>query len=117
MPWHSPRVRYSLHLGTKVNTPFFQVPTLEFGHGAASNSWQSPYRLPDMLSHIPCAVPVLDLVLGTKVSTGSVCVHRDVTSEAVQCFILAFSSCFKWRLTRRDGVSMYTVTLNTVLRV
>ena len=38
---------------------------------------------------------MFDLVLGTKVSTGSVCVHRDVTSEAVQCFALAFSSCFK----------------------
>ena len=40
-------------------------------------------------------MPAFDLVLGTKVSTGSVCVHRDVTSEAVQCFVLAFSSCFK----------------------
>ena len=36
VPWHSPRVRYWLQLamGTNVNTPFFQVPTLEFGHGA-----------------------------------------------------------------------------------
>ena len=32
VPWHGARVRYSL--GTNVNAPFFQVPTLEFGHGA-----------------------------------------------------------------------------------
>ena len=29
---HGARVWYSL--STNVNTPFFQVPTLEFGHGA-----------------------------------------------------------------------------------
>ena len=30
-PGHGARVRYSL--GTNVSTPFFQVPTLELGHG------------------------------------------------------------------------------------
>ena len=34
VPGHGARVRYSL--GTNVNTPFFQVPTPEFGHGAGA---------------------------------------------------------------------------------
>ena len=34
MPAHGARVRYSL--GTNVNTPFFQVPTLEFGHNTGA---------------------------------------------------------------------------------
>ena len=34
VPGHGARVRYSL--GTNVNTPFFQVPTLELGHGAGA---------------------------------------------------------------------------------
>ena len=34
VPGHGARVRYSL--GTNVNTPFFQVPTLEFGHSAGA---------------------------------------------------------------------------------
>ena len=33
VPGHAARGRYSL--STKVNTPFPQEPTLEFGHGAA----------------------------------------------------------------------------------
>ena len=33
IPGHDARVRYSL--STNVNTPSFQVLTLEFGHGAA----------------------------------------------------------------------------------
>ena len=54
---HSAHVRYSL--GTNVNTPFFQVPTPEFGHGAGAR------------------VQGLDLVdLGTKVGTGSLCAHN-----------------------------------------
>ena len=46
VPRHGARVRYSL--GTNVNTPFFQVPTLEFGHGAGTR------------------IQGLDLVLGHK---------------------------------------------------
>ena len=34
VPGHGARARYSLD--TYVNTPFFQVPTLEFGHGGGA---------------------------------------------------------------------------------
>ena len=34
VPGHGARARYSL--GSNVNTPIFQVPTLEFGHGAGA---------------------------------------------------------------------------------
>ena len=41
-------------LGTNVNTPFFQVPTLEFRNGAGAET----------------------LYLGTKVGTGALCAQR-----------------------------------------
>ena len=46
VPGRGAGVRYSL--GTNVNTPFFQVSTLEFGHGAGAR------------------IQGLDLVLGHK---------------------------------------------------
>ena len=54
-------------LGTNVNTPFFQVPTLELRNGAGAET----------------------LYLGTKLVTGS-CVHTVfVISGAVHLFVLA----------------------------
>ena len=37
MPEHGARVRFLM--GTNVNTPFLQVRTLKFGHGAIPGSW------------------------------------------------------------------------------
>ena len=48
VPGHGARVRYSV--GTNVNTPFFQVPTLEFGHADGAGA----------------RVQGLDLVLGRQ---------------------------------------------------
>ena len=47
-----------LLLGANVNTPFFQVSTLEFGHGAGAR------------------VQSLDLVLGHKSGHRVLCAHR-----------------------------------------
>ena len=71
-PGHSARVRYLL--GTNVNTPFFQVPTIEFGH---------------------VTVPELDLVLGPLWASGP-CVHTIFVSswQSTTLFSL-LSSCFK----------------------
>ena len=55
MPWHGARVRYLP--GTNVNTPFFQVAELEFGHGAGGR------------------VEGRNHVLGHKSDSGSLCVH------------------------------------------
>ena len=78
MPGQGARSRYSL--GTNVNTPFFQVPTLEFGHGAGA-------RLQAKVS---------TLYSGTKVGTGFLCAHNLCKFLAVHCFVLAAkSSCFK----------------------
>ena len=64
------KVRYSL--GINVNTPFFQVPTLEFGHGAGAR---------------PC----------TQAQTwapGS-CAHNFCKFRAVHCFVLGAKLMFQ----------------------
>ena len=78
VPGHGARLRHSL--GTDVNTPFFRVPTLEFGHGAGA-------RLQAKVS---------TLYSGTKVGTGSLYAHNFCKFLAVHCFVLAaISLCFK----------------------
>ena len=68
VPMHGARVQYSL--ATNVNTPFFQVPKLEFRQGR------------------PCTQ-------AQKWALGP-CVHIVfVSSGAVHCFIITLSSCFK----------------------
>ena len=63
-----------------MNTPFFRVPTLEFGHGAGA---QLQARVSTLYS-------------GTKVGTGSLCAHNFCKFLAVHCFVLAaISLCFK----------------------
>ena len=71
MPGHGAQIRYSL--GTNVNTPFFQAPTLEFGH-----------------------VPERDLLLGYESGNRSLCAHRVfVCSGTVTASYSLLSSCFK----------------------
>ena len=94
--WHSPRVRYWLHLGTNVNTPFSQVPTLEFGHGAGVR---------------PCTYSAQKWAQRPCVYTAMLLLRQ---SNALYSLLAHVS---RWRLTRRDGVTMYAVTLNTVLKV
>ena len=65
VPEHGSRVQYSL--GTNVNTPFFQVPKLEFGNGASVR------------------------VRGSKVGTRSVCAHPFCQF----CFALASKLMFQ----------------------
>ena len=76
MPGHVAVVRDSL--GTNVNTPFFQEPTLKFGHGAGAQ------------------VQGLDLVLrhnsGHRVL---VCKAFLFSSGAVHCFVLATKLIFQ----------------------
>ena len=59
-----------------VNTPFFQVPTLEFGHGAGVRSEYTLYS-------------------GTKVGTESLCAHNFCKIRAVHCFVLGAKLMFK----------------------
>ena len=59
-------------LGTNVNTPFFQVPTLEFGHGAVA--WAQGLTKVD--TRLPCADNVCKL-------------------WAVHCFVLAVKLLFQ----------------------
>ena len=76
MSGHDARVRYSL--GTNVSTPFFQVPTLEFGHRAGTR------------------VPGLDLVLGRKSRHRvPVCTRFLYEFRAVHCLVLAAKLMFQ----------------------
>ena len=86
-----------------MNTPFFQVRTREFGHGAGNRAQG------------------LDLVLQHKSGhrvRRSLRAHNFCKFRAVQCFFLAAKLMFqiKWRRTGRNGVTMYTVTYR-VLKV
>ena len=76
MPGHGALVQYSL--GTNVNTPFFKVPKLKFGHAAGAR------------------VQGLDLVLRHK-SGHRVLVCRAFlfSSGAVHCFVLATKLMFQ----------------------
>ena len=76
VPGHGARVRYSL--STNVNTPFFQVPTLEFAHGTGAR-----IQL------------VSTLYSGTKVGTGSMCAHNFCRFRTVNCFVLAAKRMFQ----------------------
>ena len=49
MPGRGAQVRYSL--GTNVNTPFFQVPTLEFGRGAGAREQDLDHALGHKRGH------------------------------------------------------------------
>ena len=73
-----------------MNTPFFQVPTLECGHGAGA-------RVQGLVT----------LYSGTKVGTGSLFAHNFCKFRAVHCFVLAAKLMFQYRVWQ--GVTMYTV--------
>ena len=91
---HVALVRYSL--GTNVNTPLCQVPTLEFGDGPGA-------RVQGLQG--------LDLVLGHI--TGhwvSVCTQFLLVPGSPQlCSRCYKAHVSKWRLTGRNGVTTYTV--------
>ena len=91
MPGHGARVRYSL--GTNVKTLFFLVPELEFGHGAGAR------------------VQGRDLVLGHKSGHRVPVCTPLFSSVAVQGFVIVAKLMFfkKWRLTGRNGVTLYAV--------
>ena len=91
-------VRYSL--GTNVNTPLCQVPTLEFGHGPRGARVQGLQGVDLVLGHISGHwVPVCTQFL--LVSGSPLLCSR--------CYKVHVS---KWRLTRRNGVTMYTVKIS-----
>ena len=91
VPGHGARVRYSL--GTNVKTLFFLVPEPEFGHGAGAE-----YKVETLYS-------------GTKVGTGVPVCTPFFSSVAVQGFVIVAKLMFlkKWRLTERNGVTIYAV--------
>ena len=76
VPGHGALVQYPL--GTNMNTPFFQVPTLKFGHGAGAQ------------------VQGRDLVLGHQSGHRVlVCKAFLFNSGAVHCFVLATKLMFQ----------------------
>ena len=119
MPGHGAQIRYPP--GTNVNTPFFQVLTLEFGHGAGARvqgldlvfkEFQRATTSPIMHFIYPtkfCITFVFHFssVLqenhkkvsawysGTKVDTGSLCAHNFCKFRAVHRFVLAAKLMFE----------------------
>ena len=76
-PGHSARVRYLLC--TNVNTPFFQVPTIEFGHRDGARAR-------------PCTRP--------NVGVGSLCPHNFCKFWQSTTLFSLLSSCFKMACDR-----------------
>ena len=69
---HGTRVRYSLGMGTNVNTPFSQVATLEFGHFRDLQCTRAKKWVPS-----PCVQIVF------------------VSSSAVHCFVFVAKLMFQ----------------------